>query len=169
MSTSVKHLTEKENQVLKKGGSFSAWKRILYGVLIEKDVYECVVHNDIHFAPLKVPERADKELDESFFARMRNFKKKDFLAYSIISARLADDIRPDFGDTEKTAKELFDTIETTYKPIVTIDIYDCLKEIGTIKMANNDTLAYCERFQKWLNQYRTAAEQFASAHQRRPS
>ena len=58
---------------------------------------------------------------------------KDNSANSIIISRFDPSIRPDFGSTRGTAKELFDEIAMiyrpviTYSPVITVDIYQLLR------------------------------------------
>ena len=47
--------------------------------------------------------------------------------YRIIISRLDESIRPDFSNSEKSAKELYNHIVTMYKPVVTVDLHKSIK------------------------------------------
>ncbi|KJX96368.1 hypothetical protein TI39_contig644g00003 [Zymoseptoria brevis] len=89
--------------------------------------------------------------------------KHDLIAYGIVSKRIDQSLRPNFGDTEKTAKELYDTVAATYRPVVTINIHDSLRILGisNIKIQGTNTQKYCEDFQKWHHKYISATEQYS--------
>lgn len=89
---------------------------------------------------------------------------KDNSANSIIISRFDPSIRPDFGSTRRTAKELFDEIAMiyrpviTYSPVITVDIYQTVKALHSVKLTKDNTLTYCEEFQRCLQQHRIATE-----------
>jgi hypothetical protein len=113
--------TVTENEVLKRGDSFRVWRKWsekITLVLVDNDVVEIVFHDIPYFEPRKCPVKQDQEDDRTYNRRLREWKKQDRLTRSLILSRLADDIRPYFGTTYKTAKELFDAIEYTYRGLI---------------------------------------------------
>ena len=95
--------------------------------------------------------------------------EKDGIGMGVLVEMIWRDLRPDFGDTiiEKTSKDYFETVAATYKPIVTVDIYDTRNNLGTVtlKCASTDSiLKYCEEFQLWVYKHKTAIEQFVTAY-----
>lgn len=140
----------KDNEILRKGSSFSAWRAMLEGALIKEDCVGHVFHDIDWEAPAAIPVKATEEHQSTFLPRLREFMKKDQLAQSIIIARLDDSVRPDLGNTRKTAKEIMDIIEATYRPIITVDIHTTIKRLHSVKLMGNNTLQYCEGFQQRL-------------------
>ena len=159
MDDSKGELSVSRNQILKKGGSFQDWRRALEGVLIEKKVLG-FVFDDIPWQRVpKVPVRTTGESEDEYFDRLNEYHSNDALAYSLITSRLHPDISPNFGGERKSAKELFQHIESMYRPAVTINIHKAIKKLHSIKLQGSNTLKYCEEFSAAVRDYRTAVEQ----------
>lgn len=139
---------------------------MLEGALIEKDCIGHVFHDIEWEDSIEQPYKDQKfeDLTAGQKEQVRNFWKKDRIAYSIIISRLDESIRPDFGNNRKTAKELMDTIKATYMPVITVDIHQTIRKLHSCKLQNNNTLLYCEEFQHRLQQHKTATEQYAKAN-----
>ena len=153
----------KDNQVLRKGDQFSAWKVMLQAALSEKDVIGHVFHNIEWEEPVIQPIRNPQESQLDFQAKLKTFMKNDLQAYGIILSRLDTSIRPDFGDTRPSAKVLFETIEATYRPIITVDILQAIRNLTSTRLSGTNTLLYCEHFQTALQQHKIATTQYAQA------
>ena len=153
--------TAKENEVLRKGSNFSDWTRMLKAALMEKDVLGHVFH-DISWC-IPSPKPMIETPAEAGPSPLQIWHQQDLIAYGIVIRRIDQSLRPNFGDTEKTAKELYDTVAATYRPVVTINIHDSLKTLGisNIKIQGTNTQRYCEDFQNWHHQYISATEQYA--------
>lgn len=152
--------TEKTNRILTKTTPFEPWKNILISALADKAVLGHVFH-DFEWEDAKVrptlPEisaTATQEerntMNATYKTNLAAFMKGDYIARGIITERLATDLRPNFGGLDKTAKELYDTVAATFRPIITVDIHDTLGQIGNIKLSGSDTLKYCDEFNNWL-------------------
>ncbi|KAK4614241.1 hypothetical protein CLAFUR4_08778 [Fulvia fulva] len=95
-------------------------------------------------------------------AAYKKWKISDIKAFGCITSRLDPSIRPNFGEADKSAKELYDTIATTWKPVATIDLYDAMRSVNKLKLdeLRPNTLRYCESFQSWVHNHRIALDQF---------
>lgn len=142
--TNIENQSEKSTKIsytLKKGGSFAAWRDILEAALVDKECAQ-LVFSDIPWLPYTLrPElptagHITAEGLGQYEERVVAWHKKDRIAYSIISSRLEDNIRPDFGTTRKTARELYKTVASTYRPIITVDIHNTIKALHTTRLVN---------------------------------
>lgn len=161
--------SSKENQVLRKGVNYSTWRSMLEGALLEKDCISHVFHDIDWSTPVEKPVRTEFESQTMFSERMKDFMKQDTKAYSIIMARLDESIRPDFGSTRPSAKDLIDTVEATYKPAITVDIHNTIRKLNGVKLNNGDVLKYCEDFTLRHRQFQIAVSQYSLAYNVRPS
>ena len=132
--------TAKQNEVLRKGSNFSDWTRMLKAALMEKDVLGHVFH-DISWC-IPSPKPMIETPAEAGPSPLQIWHQQDLIAYGIVIRRIDQSLRPNFGDTEKTAKELYDTVAAAYRPVVTINIHDRLKTLGisNIKIQATNTL-----------------------------
>ena len=156
----------KENQILRKGSSFTAWREMLEAALVEKDCLGYVMHDIQWETPIATPVRAPAEPSDNWNDRMKEYNRKDTIARGIILSRLAEELRPNLGTTRKTAKQLYDIIETTYQPVITMDLPDAIKKLNSVKLTGQSsqaTLTYCELFQSKLQNFQVAVEQYAKA------
>ena len=103
-------------------------------------------YNVLQEEKVEIPIVKEKETNAKYQLRIKEFIKKDIIAYSIIQARLDKSIRPNFRLIRKTAKELYNTIAITYMPIITIDLANTIKSLHSIKLNRTNTLKYYKDF-----------------------
>lgn len=100
---------------------------MLAAALLHKDGLGHVFQDLDWVEAKKRPIQEKKEGDGISEERLKEWLLKDIKARIIISRRVAEDIQLDFGRTltQKTAKGLFEAMESKFKPHITEDdLYD---------------------------------------------
>lgn len=168
--------TAKENQILRKGLSFTNWSMILEGALLKENVLGHVFHNIDWVTPQRPPIRSQQTADplgdmaaqaaqHTGNEAYRAFMEKDTIAFGIIMQRLDESLRPDFGiATRPLAKVLYDTVAATYRPVVTVDIHKAIDSLHNVRLQGSNTLKYCEDFQQKLLNFKNAVDQHCRAY-----
>uniref|UniRef100_A0A9Q8PLU7 Uncharacterized protein n=1 Tax=Passalora fulva TaxID=5499 RepID=A0A9Q8PLU7_PASFU len=111
----------KDNQVLKKGVQFQAWKTMLLTALLENDLAGHVFHDLDWVDKVSMPSPATYggettpigQDSPGYKAAYKKWKINNIKAFGCITSRLDLSIRLNFGEADKSAKELYDTIATT--------------------------------------------------------
>ena len=129
---------------------------------MEKDLAGYVFH-DISWEPAVLkPEQRPDQPEQEYYKELKHFMKHDQVAFGVVLKRIDKPLRPQLG-ADWTSKDLYDTIATAYRPVTTVDVYDTLKVIGTIKLSGThpNTLKYCQDFNNWYQKHTTAYEQYS--------
>ena len=86
--------SSKEDQILRKGSSFTAWLPILEGALTKENCLGNVFHDIEWEDKITIAVQPLSEAHSKFVARMKNFRKTGAVAHGIIVARLNESLRP---------------------------------------------------------------------------